>query len=298
MQTYDKLWKGIIEDLVVDFLHYFFPTLCEEIDFSKGIEFLDQELIKLFPEADGDNRYVDKLLKVHLKNGTTKWILIHIEVQGYKDGTFSFRMFTYFYRILDRYQQNIIALAIFTDKYEDFHPKSYEYDYYGTTLNYGFNTYKVLEQKEADLVASENPFALVILATQKAILKGKLDDEALKKIKWDIARLMYDRNYDKSKIQALFFFINRYIRFANEQNYAIFAEEFLSVHENTQKNMGVIDILIEDAKIEGIEKNQKEANRKFATSLIQSTDFDNAKIAMLVGVSEEYVANLRAELRN
>ena len=72
--------------------------------------------------------------------------------------------------------------------------------------------------------------------------------------------------------------------------------------------MGVIDILIEDAKTEGIEKgiekgvekgiekNQREANQKFATSLIHSTDFDNAKIATLVGVSEEYVARLRVEL--
>ncbi len=142
------------------------------------------------------------------------------------------------------------------------------------------------------------------LATQKAILKGKLDDEALKKVKWDICRLMYERNYEKSKIQALFYFINRYIHFANKENYAIFAEEFLSVHEKTQKNMGVIDILIEDAKTEGIEKGIEkgvektllEANLKFASSLIHSTDFDNAKIATLVGVTEEYVANLRLTL--
>jgi hypothetical protein len=211
MQTYDKLWKGIIEDLIVDFLEFFFPELCQEIDFSKKIEFLDKELSQLFPEEKEDNRYVDKLVKVHLKSGLIKWILIHIEVQGYKDKTFVFRMFTYFYRILDRYNQNIIALAILTDKHKDFKPSSYHYDFYGTTLNYDFNTYKVLEQKEADLLKSENPFALVILATLKSLKKGKLNDLALKKIKWDLSRLLYERNYNKNKIRAIFNFINRYI---------------------------------------------------------------------------------------
>jgi hypothetical protein len=79
---------------------------------------------------------------------------------------------------------------------------------------------------------------LVTLVTQKAILKGKLEDEALKKVKWGISHLMCERNYEKSKIQALFFFINRFIHFADEKNYVIFEEEFLSVHENTQKNIG------------------------------------------------------------
>jgi hypothetical protein len=69
--------------------------------------------------------------------------------------------------------------------------------------------------------------------------------------------------------------------------------------------MGVIDILIEDARAKGFEKgykigislSYKEAiNRTFSKALIDDTDFDNAKIATLVGVSEEYVANLRVKL--
>ena len=36
-----------------------------------------------------------------------------------------------------------------------------------------------------------------------------------------------------------------------------------------------------------------EKNLTFTTSLIQNTDFDDAKIAMLVGVTVEYVKNLR-----
>jgi predicted transposase YdaD len=73
-------------------------------------------------------------------------------------------------------------------------------------------------------------------------------------------------------------------------------------------SMSAYDYLMNEAKLEGkLEGELKgklegkletvsEKNRDFTTSLIVSTDFDNAKIAMLVGVSEEYVTDLRNEL--
>ena len=44
---------------------------------------------------------------------------------------------------------------------------------------------------------------------------------------------------------------------------------------------------------QGAEQEAIEKNLTFATSLIQNTDFDDAKIALLVGVTVEYVKNLR-----
>ena len=74
------------------------------------------------------------------------------------------------------------------------------------------------------------------------------------------------------------------------------------------KNMSAYDYLIQEATKEGIEigidKGREEGlsikeqqkNKDFATSLIVSTDFDDEKIAMLVGVTVEYVSDLRTEL--
>ena len=57
---------------------------------------------------------------------------------------------------------------------------------------------------------------------------------------------------------------------------------------------------IELGREEGIELGREEGvsikEKDFATSLIISTDFDDEKTAMLVGVTVEYVADLRAEL--
>ena len=62
----------------------------------------------------------------------------------------------------------------------------------------------------------------------------------------------------------------------------------------------IIDLGIEKGIDLGIEKGaslkEEEKNKNFATSLIISTDFDDEKIAMLVGVTVEYVENLRLSL--
>ena len=60
--------------------------------------------------------------------------------------------------------------------------------------------------------------------------------------------------------------------------------------------MSTYDSIIEMGIDLGIEKGKNNKELQFATSLIISTDFDDEKIAILVGVSAEYVQNLRAEI--
>src|SRR3978361_1790391 len=140
----DTLWKGILENVFDDFLRFFFDDADTLFDMEKGFQFLDKELEQLFPEEEGESpKFVDKLVKVFTKAGKEEWLLVHIEVQGYDDKDFARRMFTYFYRILDKYEKPITAIAIFTDTNKNFHPKAYEYDHLGTSNIYRFNTYKI-----------------------------------------------------------------------------------------------------------------------------------------------------------
>jgi predicted transposase YdaD len=247
MQTNDILWKSVIEDFFEDFMFFFFSKDANLIDFSRGYEFLDQELAQLFPESVSTKRYVDKLVKVYLKDGEERWILIHIEVQGYQDKNFPERMFCYFYRLKDRFGIEITALAIFTDKNPKYKPKKYYKNLLGTKISYEFNIYKVLSQKESELEKSINPFALIVLATLNALKKGKLDDIGIAEVKRNLTKLLYERKYPEEKIQKIFYFINYYIRFAKHENTLIFAEEILSTYQPELKNMGIQEqvILIE-----------------------------------------------------
>ena len=73
--------------------------------------------------------------------------------------------------------------------------------------------------------------------------------------------------------------------------------------------MSAYDYIIQEAqkiglgigKLEGNLEGQIETvsikNQEFVTSLITNTDFDDAKIAMLVGVSDQYVYDLRLTLK-
>ena len=78
-------------------------------------------------------------------------------------------------------------------------------------------------------------------------------------------------------------------------------------------NMSTYDFLMKEARNEGIEIGtekgieigreegltikEQQKNNDFATSLIISTDFNDAKIATLVGVSAQYVLDLREALK-
>ena len=83
---------------------------------DKDFQFLDKELEQLLSTEEIESpKFVDKLVKVFSRSGWEEWRLIHIEIQGYQDKNFARRMFTYFYRILDKYDKPITAIAIFTD---------------------------------------------------------------------------------------------------------------------------------------------------------------------------------------
>ena len=213
----DTLWKEIIKDLFEDFITFFIEDLAKEIDFSRGVEFLDKELFKLSSKAENPNRDADLLVKVFLKNGKEKIVLIHIEVQGYKDENFPKRMFTYYYRILDMFEKEITAIAVLTDGDENYKPDKYEREYNETKILYKYRTYKILDQIEKDLIKNTNPFALVVLAGLYTIKSSKTKIEKKKlEFKVKLIRLLKENKYSKEKRRSLFIFIESIIRLSEK----------------------------------------------------------------------------------
>ena len=94
MKRDDTLWKGILEDLIIHFLHFFFEEAVQSFDLKKGVEFLDKEMEQISQAGELESpRFVDKLVKVFSNEGSEQWVLIHIEIQGYKDIAFEDRIF-------------------------------------------------------------------------------------------------------------------------------------------------------------------------------------------------------------
>jgi hypothetical protein len=216
MKRNDTLWKGILESLFPDFLKYFFKNADVLFDMEKGFQFLDKELEQLFPaEEIKAPKFVDKLVKVFTQSGREEWILVHIEVQGYHDKNFSERMFTYFYRILDKYQKRVTSIAIYTDSDDKYHPDVFAYEYLCTKINFEFNTFKIIDQDEDALAKSDNPFSIVVLTVLLALKKKKLNDESLYNLKYAIAKNLLEKNLPKKKIDDLLIFLQHYVTFEN-----------------------------------------------------------------------------------
>ena len=318
MKRDDSLWKAILEDIFEGFLVFFFPNAQELFDFSQPFQFLDKELEQLFPSNPDDfsPKYVDKLVKVFTKEGQEQWILIHIEVQGNTDKNFSHRMFQYFYRIYDRYQRPITAFAILTDKNKSFKPNKFETAYLGTSLRYEFNLYKILEQNEKTLAASDNPFAMIVLTALVALKKDKLSEEELLSQKIALLKRLSVKGFSREKITALIGFLKLYVRFGNSENDLKFEDELEQTLNRPKATMGIVEFVIErerrDAKNQGIEEGIEKGigkgieqgmemerasrNYTFVKSLLAQTDFDDAKIALLAGVSLPFIEEVKKDL--
>ena len=205
---YDIQWEEIITNLFEDFIAFFLPDAYSMIDFDEPIEFLEQELHKIVADNKKKGRVInDKLVKVKLKDGSEKWILIHIEVQSSYETDFSKRMFVYFYRIFDQYSQEITAIAIYTGEQIPKKYGKYEYDFLGTKTIYEFNTYLVKNAKDKDLKTSENPFSLAILST-KYLHKSKSDYSKRLSFKRKLIRLTKEKDYTNKQIVNLLKFID------------------------------------------------------------------------------------------
>ena len=176
-EDHDSPWKGALEVFFRPFMDFLYPQIAYLIDWQQPVEFLDKELQKITRKAKNSRRYADKLVKVHFLNGSEKWILIHIEVQGAPEKDFAERMFIYYYRIRDRYQKPVISLAVLTDTQSDFRPTHYSEALAGCSIRFEFETVKLLDwqYKTEELLQHDNPFGLLIAAqlTAKLIKDGK-----------------------------------------------------------------------------------------------------------------------------
>ncbi|SKC02764.1 hypothetical protein SAMN05660841_03709 [Sphingobacterium nematocida] len=179
----DPLWKSILEQTFSHFLEFMYIDAASVFDLNKPFDYLDKEFESLFPpEANGKGvRYVDKLVKVYLKDGGEKFILCHIEIQSAKGrGDLAERMFQYYYKIYDRYKVPVTAIAILADGNKSYRPKVYIQEFMDTKIRYDFKSYKILDQDEAGLRANCNPFSVVVLTALLAILHKNITDEQLK----------------------------------------------------------------------------------------------------------------------
>ncbi|KAA6438743.1 hypothetical protein FEM33_15925 [Dyadobacter flavalbus] len=292
----DILLKSAFEEAFPDLLRFFFKDADTAFNMSRGFEFLDKELHELFPELEkqGGSRFVDMLVKVFTNDGGEKYMLIHIEIQAQNDPNFSKRMFQYFYRIYDRYNVPITALAVFTGTMPvDTSSTAFQYSYMDTSLDYKFRIYHILEHSEQQLLAMDNPFSLIVLAAQKALIADKVPQHELAEHRLTIAKaLIKSKRYDNEQIRRFLFFLKTFIFIDNTEINRNFDKQIASLTGN-EIAMGIIETIKMITKEETLEESKK----TFVLNLLHDTDFNAEKIATLAGVSTSYVEEISKEIK-
>jgi hypothetical protein len=206
---YDSPWKEVLDRYFQAFLAFFFPQAHADIDWSRGYETLDKELQRLVRAGEQGRRIVDKLVKVWLTSGEETWLLIHVEVQAWRERDFARRMHVYNYRIFDHYGREVISLAVLADDDPNWRPTRYGYGRWGFHTGTEFPAPKLLDYalRWQALEADPNPFATVVLAHLKTLeTRGAPADRQAWKVR--LVRGLYERGLAAEDVRQLFHFID------------------------------------------------------------------------------------------
>ena len=202
----DSPWKEFLEKFFEPFILFFFPTVHAEIDWERKHEFLDKELQRVVRDSSIKTRYADKLVRVYRKNGLEQWVLIHIEVQGTRQSEFEKRMFTYHYRLFDRYQKPVPGFAVLTDGHRDWRPTVYSSEIWNTRLTFEFNLVKLLDFEKPLAPADrslQGPIEILIEAHRVARITRPDSPQRLQQ-KLALVKQLYRGGFDKEAILELF----------------------------------------------------------------------------------------------
>jgi predicted transposase YdaD len=289
----DLLWKGVLEDFFPDFLRYFIKNADESFDFDRGVQFLDKELSRLFPEGKHKNRRADKLAKIFLKDGTEAWVLAHVEIQGYVDEEFSFRMFQYYYRIKEKYKMPVIGFAVLTDDSPNFRPMAYIDDFFGSKVVYEYHVLKLLDYRPEDFQKTNNLFSLALEVAWYGLKVNKpKEDNSLYQLKMNLFRRIQKRGYTPTDFRQMLKFIKNYVSFGNSELLIKFEEEI----NKPIKSMGIIETVEtyyqEYGRKEGKKEGKKEGRKEERSNTIlklSSRGFEVNQIADILEITEDEV---------
>jgi hypothetical protein len=126
-------------------------------------------------------------------------------------------MFVYNYRIFDKFDRDVISLALLTDDNPRFRPNEYHRSRWGFEMLCRYPLVKIIDYREhwAELEASSNPFAIVVMAYLKTL---ETEGNVQERYKWKKRFLLelYQRGLKRETILAIYKFVDWIMQLPNE----------------------------------------------------------------------------------
>jgi hypothetical protein len=202
---YDTPWKDAIQHAFPEFMAFYFPAAAERVDWAAGHEFLDTELRQVVRDAELGRRHADVLARVTAIDGTVEHVFVHVEVQGGREAGFERRMFTYHYRLFDRFDSPVASFAVLADDDPDWRPSRFQFEALGLAHAVEFGLAKLLDHEDRleQLQQDPNPFALVT-AAHLLTRRTRGQPERRYEAKHRLVRLLYRQGWDRQRVLDLF----------------------------------------------------------------------------------------------
>ena len=313
-QIKDRLWKGGLDAFIEPAIHYFLADYAHVYDFSTPVVALDAELAKLYPDNTVEGRIADKLVRIKRKDGRYQWVVLHTEVQGKPDANFDKRMFQMFYRIYDRFDQQVVSLAILTDGSDSFRPGSFRLNESGTDMHFQYTTFKLKDYQPHELLQGKNPFGFMLMAAWYHLYGGESDQQRLEN-KMAILRLLFAAGLPKNETRKLMNFVMFYTKFDDstfmskleltiqaefhQEIKAMTIEEAVNWFLKEEGRDEGLEQGLEQGRKEGRDEGRKEGRDEGIYSVARNAilnGLDNSLIASITGLTLEAIDKLRKEI--
>lgn len=304
---YDELWKDFIADFWREILEKFIPGLYIKADLNHEPEFLDKELhdiLAAFNDNDDKTpkRYVDKLLKIFLKDGGEEWVLLHIEIQDKGGEDFALRMFRYYCLLFTHYNKNPVALAILTAGRPKNENDFYKADLFGTSIEYKYNLVKAYEISDKELLSGDSLVDLFIYSVKIAAKYRKSDKQKFSYMKI-IIKLLADRGLNRTQRKIFTSYVERVMALSG-MNYRLefrdYARNVFNERSSDMRYKGEFEKMMDDAEEKGlekgIEKGLEKGIRQNICDFIKSGLLSDEQIAEVVKRPIEFIKSLRREI--
>ena len=273
VSDHDSPWKSAIEVFFQPCLELLFPQVAARLDWSHEPAFMDTELQKLTSDSSDTRRHVDKLIRVRTLGGEFHWILLHIEVQGEPEAQFTRRMFTYYYRLIERFDEPVVSMAILTDTGKHFRPDHYRYELMGCAIRFDFLCVKLLDLQDQldDMLASDNIFALLVAAQliAKQVKQPRQRTDAV----LNFYRMARKKGYSRQHIYQMHDFIEWMIRIPKHE--LSYYNQGIHLIEQEDDTMGYMAIYKRESfaqgREQGIEQGIEQGMDKGRLIALQST---------------------------
>ena len=289
---HDEMFKLLLETFFADFIDLFFPQVSQLME-QDHLEFRPQEVIT--DVLDQEKHVVDILVETRLK-GEEGLILIHVENQSQRLPDYNRKMFKYFARLYEKYQQKILPIVVYAHDAAVEEEDSFRIGFsFLDVLEFRFLKVQLRKEPWRKYIQSANPVAAALMS------KMNYSKEERVNVKIEFARMLANMRLDLARNTLLTAFFETYLKLnkTEEEEY----RQRLPIElkpEEVRYFMEITTSYHEKGREEGIREGREEGIKEGIKEVALTALKEGASLEFVMkitGLSKEELLEMQKKLQ-